>query len=385
MARVAILTAVMDEAGNRLGGSPVEVRVFDDFACTTPTVVTDDAAGGTTIAQPITPNAGAFTTLTVTTGAGDTTITVASTIGFAVGQYIPVFDSTTTKYFFIRSILSGPPRLTLERAVGTVFSNTNTSVGNPDQIGLVAGYVPDTTFHYIQCKDVASGRIMPPTFLPTSIGISSVAVLEEGAAAGTRTQINFIGARVTAVDNGGANRVDVTIPNPMTTLGDVIIGGASGAETRLGIGATGQVLSVVSGSPAWTYPLHTTVEALLGSDVALNGVVGTWVDIISVSLVAGTWILFGTASLYANLQVQGAVFRLSDGTTHKSSAEYYPSSASNSMNEVPLMAILVLASTTTWKMQATPETQSGSAVVKAATFDAGSGNTATHLIALRIA
>lgn len=39
--------------------------------------------------------------------------------------------------------------------------------------------------------------------------------------------------------------------NPMTTLGDVIIGGASGTATRLGIGSSGQVLTVVSGSPAW--------------------------------------------------------------------------------------------------------------------------------------
>lgn len=39
--------------------------------------------------------------------------------------------------------------------------------------------------------------------------------------------------------------------NPMTTLGDIIIGGAAGAANRLGIGTTGQVLTVVSGSPAW--------------------------------------------------------------------------------------------------------------------------------------
>lgn len=40
--------------------------------------------------------------------------------------------------------------------------------------------------------------------------------------------------------------------NPMTTLGDVISGGASGVPTRLGIGSAGQVLTVVSGAPAWT-------------------------------------------------------------------------------------------------------------------------------------
>jgi hypothetical protein len=39
--------------------------------------------------------------------------------------------------------------------------------------------------------------------------------------------------------------------SPMTTLGDLIIGGALGTGTRLGIGTTGQILSVVAGSPAW--------------------------------------------------------------------------------------------------------------------------------------
>lgn len=40
-------------------------------------------------------------------------------------------------------------------------------------------------------------------------------------------------------------------PNPMTTTGDLIIGGTAGAAQRLGVGANGQVLKVVAGAPAW--------------------------------------------------------------------------------------------------------------------------------------
>lgn len=40
--------------------------------------------------------------------------------------------------------------------------------------------------------------------------------------------------------------------NPMTTLGDIITGGTAGAEQRLGIGTTNQVLTVVAGAPAWS-------------------------------------------------------------------------------------------------------------------------------------
>jgi len=45
-----------------------------------------------------------------------------------------------------------------------------------------------------------------------------------------------------------------TYINPMTTLGDLIKGGASGVLSRLGIGSTGQVLTVVAGEAAWATP-----------------------------------------------------------------------------------------------------------------------------------
>ena len=44
---------------------------------------------------------------------------------------------------------------------------------------------------------------------------------------------------------------DVGFANPMTTAGDLIVGGASGAATRLAIGSTGYVPRVVGGTVAW--------------------------------------------------------------------------------------------------------------------------------------
>jgi len=46
--------------------------------------------------------------------------------------------------------------------------------------------------------------------------------------------------------NGGFNNL-----SPMTTAGDIIYGGVSGAGTRLGIGNNGYVLTVSSGAPVW--------------------------------------------------------------------------------------------------------------------------------------
>lgn len=42
--------------------------------------------------------------------------------------------------------------------------------------------------------------------------------------------------------------------NPMTTAGDIIKGGASGAPARLAIGSSGDVLTVSGGAPAWAAP-----------------------------------------------------------------------------------------------------------------------------------
>ncbi len=44
------------------------------------------------------------------------------------------------------------------------------------------------------------------------------------------------------------------LSNPMTGVGDLIIGGASGAPTRKAPGTNGHVLTMVSGSPDWAAP-----------------------------------------------------------------------------------------------------------------------------------
>lgn len=70
--------------------------------------------------------------------------------------------------------------------------------------------------------------------------------------------------------SGGGTSGSVTITNSMataiTTAGDLIKGTGSGTFDRLGIGTTGQVLTVSSGAPAWVTP---TAAAAIGC-VAYN-------------------------------------------------------------------------------------------------------------------
>lgn len=69
------------------------------------------------------------------------------------------------------------------------------------------------------------------------------------------------GSNVTLTNLGSSieiSSIDTGMLNPMTTLGDIIVGAASGAPDRLPIGSEGQVLTVSSGSPAWaTIPTQT--------------------------------------------------------------------------------------------------------------------------------
>ena len=64
----------------------------------------------------------------------------------------------------------------------------------------------------------------------------------------------FDGTNWVAFTGGG-------MANPMTTAGDLIRGGTSGAPDRVAAGANGQVLTMVSGAPAWAnnyvHPNHT--------------------------------------------------------------------------------------------------------------------------------
>jgi hypothetical protein len=57
---------------------------------------------------------------------------------------------------------------------------------------------------------------------------------------------------------------DAALTNPMTTAGDIIIGGVSGAPTRLAKGADGKYLTMVAGVEAWgdAQPLDSDLTAI---------------------------------------------------------------------------------------------------------------------------
>ena len=99
---------------------------------------------------------------------------------------------------------------------------------------------------------------------------------------GNDTSPNYLSSKLTAgsnitLTNNGTDleisATDIGFANPMTTAGDLIVGGSSGVADRLGIGTSGQVLTVSSGTPAWAaIPTQTGDHKVLtdSSDTVQN-------------------------------------------------------------------------------------------------------------------
>jgi len=103
---------------------------------------------------------------------------------------------------------------------------------------------------------------------------------------------------VVAINRGGTGQATASAAfnalSPLTTAGDVLYGGTSGAGTRLGIGTAGQVLTVNAGAtaPQWSTPTTGTVTSV-GTAGTVNGLTLTGGPITS----TGTVTLGGTLDL----------------------------------------------------------------------------------------
>ena len=127
----------------------------------------------------------------------------------------------------------------------------------------------------------------------------------------------------------------------------------------------------------------TQQSAFASADVAMTNA-NTWYDGPSLSLTAGTWLLFASANVGRTATTAGNYdLRISTGTTHYASVQQYHASVANNWAALSCIGVAVLAATTTIKIQVAG-TIAGD-VLKAATPNNASGNNATGLIALRIA
>ena len=123
----------------------------------------------------------------------------------------------------------------------------------------------DKRLYYI--NDTGIERPVDPVTTRGDLVIGSSAGVAERVGIGSSGQILTVsGLDVVWADPVGAH--------PMVATGDIIYGEASGVPTRLPVGTTGFVLTVVGGKPAWVTPSGMTNPMTQAGDIIFGGAVG---------------------------------------------------------------------------------------------------------------
>ena len=108
--------------------------------------------------------------------------------------------------------------------------------------------------------DTTTKNLNPETTLGDIAYRSSTANVNTRLPLGTAGQVLKVNSGATApewaTDASGMS-------NPMTTTGDTIYSSSGSTPARLGIGSTGQVLTVAAGIPSWATPAATPVGTVI--------------------------------------------------------------------------------------------------------------------------
>ena len=132
-----------------------------------------------------------------------------------------------------------------------------------------------------KARDIASAAPAPSTVSATEIGYL------DGVTSAIQTQLNAKQAVVSGVDdteigylNGVTSAVQTqldakTAKSTLTTTGDIYYASDANTPARLGIGSTGNVLTVASGIPSWAAPAGGGSGLTLIQRSSFSNVAGT--------------------------------------------------------------------------------------------------------------
>lgn len=154
----------------------------------------------------------------------------------------------------------------------------------------------------------------------TSTGVS----IWNGANPGDITAVTA-GTGITGGGTSGAVTITNDMATTITTAGDLIKGTGSGTYARLGIGSTGQVLTVASGAPTWATPagggkilqvlsatFSTQVSTTSTSYVTTNTTLS-----ITPTLSTSKILILTTAAIYSSSSAGSVYMTLYKGSTNQ--------------------------------------------------------------------
>ena len=145
--------------------------------------------------------------------------------------------------------------------------------------------------------------------------------------AGTTAKINFSAPPQVAVIALKEDLISIEEGNSFTA--------AQQAQARLNIGAQQTV---------------TFGILYLASNVALP-TIGSWFDVLTQSLAAGTYLLVGKASVRSTSGASALAVRLSDGTTVYDTSNYVNTTGAGAREQAVVTTLITLGSTTTVRLQ----------------------------------
>ena len=191
-------------------------------------------------------------------GGGSGTVT---SVALADGSTSPIYT------------ISGSPVTTS----GTLTFTLGTKAANLVFAGPTTGAAAQPAFRSLVAADLPAGT---GTVTSVAMSVPSLLSVSGSPITGSGTFAVTYSGTPLPILNGGTGQTTASAAfnalSPMTTAGDLIYGGASGAGTRLAVGSSGNVLTVSGGNPVWAAPATSgTVTSVAMSVPSLLSVSGS--------------------------------------------------------------------------------------------------------------
>jgi hypothetical protein len=176
-----------------------------------------------------------------------------------------------------------------------------------------------------------------------------------------------------------ANLDTTGMTNPMTTTGDTIYSSSGSTPARLGIGSTGQVLTVAAGIPSWATPASVGAQFAIFIDqkaqntnggtftsgafrtrdlntTQINQITGASIASNQITLAAGTYLLQAAMPAENTDRLSGRLYNITDSTVTIIATDAYTPGDKEVVTNSVMSGVFTIASSKVFEVQQRAET-----------------------------